>query len=397
MLQALHIAYAKMGTTSPNPAVGAIITKNGTVVSTGGTCPYGSHHAEVMAIKNARESINGSEMYVTLEPCNHTGNTPPCTDAIIKNKIKKVHIAVMDPNPLVAGKGIRRLKEAGIEVNFTKELSPYAVDLIRPFRKYIMRKRPFIIHKNAVTLDGRIATESRDSRWISSAQSRYLVHRLRAKVDAVIIGKNTQNSDDPALSVRFDEFEDSVTSYFRNFNDTLQGRDNFFIHSLIHQDIVDYKQPLRVLVGIPESLKKSDQFLADNNYVIYEKKINLENLKNNNEIKDKINTLNIVDINAHNNIEFVHSIMDDLYDRGIMMALLEGGSMLAGSFFNAGEIDQFMYFIAPKILGNGIPSISGTGSSIISDSLQVKDISTVMIGDNILVSGYKEMYSFEMI
>ncbi|HOO71137.1 MAG TPA: bifunctional diaminohydroxyphosphoribosylaminopyrimidine deaminase/5-amino-6-(5-phosphoribosylamino)uracil reductase RibD [Spirochaetota bacterium] len=395
MHRALGIAFDRMGTTSPNPAVGAVIVKEGRVIASGGTCPYGSSHAEIMAINAAREDLGGAEMYVTLEPCNHYGKTPPCTEAIIKSGITRVYLPILDPNPLVAGKGVKRLKEAGVDVIIMNEFAPAAADLIRPFKKNILRKTPFILHKSAITLDGRIATEKGDSRWISSPSSRFIVHKLRAKVDAVIIGKNTVAADNPSLTVRFDDFDDAARKIVTDPEAAIQGRKNFFIRSLLEREIETCRQPLRVLAGIPDSLDSSASFLSDDNYVVFEKKSRLETMRERDE-KKFLSKLNLVAIEPDDQVGYIKSLLRWLSEKGIMFAMLEGGGKLAGSFLDAGEIDQFTYFIAPRIAGKGIPSIAGAGSDFMADTLMVRDVSTVMIGDDIFFNGYREAYNFEM-
>lgn len=268
MEKALDIAFHHIGKTSPNPAVGAVVVRDGSVISTGGTCPAGSDHAEVTAIKAASQlstceagmKLEGSEIYVSLEPCSHFGKTPPCTDAIINAGIRKVHIPILDPNPLVAGKGVQKLKEAGIDVVIHHEYADAAGDLIRPFKKMILRNKTYLVHKCAMTLDGKIAAPTGDSKWISSPYSRFLAHRLRQKVDAVIIGKNTMVLDNPALTIRLNDFDESVHEYFYNNVIKTVGRDNYFFNKLLSPEDENFPQPLRVLIGIPDTLNKDSLF-----------------------------------------------------------------------------------------------------------------------------------------
>jgi len=397
MLEALAIAFRHMGNTSPNPSVGAVIARNGRVISSGGTCPWGSSHAEIVALRNAGEDLKGADMYVTLEPCNHYGKTPPCTEAIISAGISRVIIPMLDPNPMVAGKGVNRLRQEGVEVVVLHEMADCAADLIRPFKKYIFRKRPFVIHKSAITLDGRIATGSGDSKWISSDYSRYLVHRLRAKADAVIVGKQTFVQDNPSLTVRLDSYKQDIVDYFSRGECAISGRDNYFMRSLFSGEIGECPQPLRVVVGLTGALDTGSSIFYDDNYVIYENESKLsEMIRGDSALKKTVTGLNIVPLPAENRQDSVMAVLEDLGSRGVMLALLEGGGTLAGSFMEAGEIDQFMYFITPRILGNGVSPISGRGVDKIADSLYLRDVSAMMVGDNLLYNGYRETYNFEM-
>lgn len=400
MKRACEIAFTRMGKTSPNPAVGAVIVKNNNIIGEGGTGIYGGDHAEVAAIKDACNRGNdtsGASIYVSLEPCSHYGKTPPCTEAVIKSGIRKVFTPLLDPNPLVSGNGIRCLADAGIEIKIMHKHFHAASDLIRGFKKFILRNSPYIINKCAETLDGKIASSSGDSKWISNVYTRLFVHKLRAKVDAVIIGKNTYMKDNPMLNVRFDEFEIDVKKFLSGCSMNMSGRENFFLEKLLKDDIIDYKDPLRVMIGIPEIVSSRTNFFRDDNYIVIADKKKYNNaVSANPELKSLYGKMNIALGSFYNNEEEMHFIMDHLKSRGIMTALLEGGGTLNGSFYNAGEIDQFLYVIAPKVLGSGISPVQGKASEKISDSLILRDISAIMIDDNILFNGYKEEYNFEM-
>jgi diaminohydroxyphosphoribosylaminopyrimidine deaminase / 5-amino-6-(5-phosphoribosylamino)uracil reductase len=383
----LRIAFNRIGMTSPNPPVGSVIVKNGEILSIGGTSTYGDDHAEIVALKNASSctqisDLKGSEIYITLEPCNHHGKTPPCTEAIIDAGISRVLIPILDPNPLVRSRGVERLRSAGIEVILMKEHYNSAFDIIRPFDKYIKTGEPFIINKSAVSLDGRLSTLTGDSRWISSEYTRYLSHKLRAKVDAIIVGKNTLVNDNPSLNIRFDSYSSEVQGYFRENELKINGRDNYFINGLINFEISDYNQPLRVAVGLPEYLDDSYNILADDNYLIYATDDEICNYKGKTE-------LNIVEIPGETPVERINFIVRDLGSRGVIMAMLEGGGGLAGSFFHAGKIDQFMYIITPRIFGSGISPVNSAGVEKVSDSLKLHDITSAMIMDEVIYTGYK--------
>jgi len=389
MLKALETAYNQIGISSPNPAVGAVIVKNNRIISTGGTCSYGHDHAEVTALKNAGDcDLSAAEMYVTLEPCSHFGKTPPCTDAIIKSGIKRVYTPMLDPNPLVAGKGLDKLKIAGIDVVIMENMASYASDLLRPFKKFILEGKPYILNKSALTLDGRIATSSGDSKWISSAYSRYIVHKLRAKVDAVIVGKNTFLNDNPSLNVRLEDF-DNIKKYFSDNRISMNGRDNFFLKSLLNLDIPDFKKPLRVVVGLPEKIDSKSNFFCDDRYVFFASEKQYLIAKESDEnFRSFSKKLNIIITAGKTHADQIQSILEHLTQMGVMFAMVEGGGGIAGAFHDAGQIDQYLYFIAPKIAGQGISPVRGAGHEKMSDAAVLKDISVAMIGDDTVYNAY---------
>ena len=201
MKRALELAKMGSGYTNPNPLVGAVIVKDGRIIGEGYHQVYGSHHAEVNAFINATEDVSGATMYVTLEPCSHFGKTPPCADAIVENKIKKVIIGLKDPNPIVSGRGIKILQENGIEV-VIGILSEEGKKLNEIFLKYITTKMPFCFMKTAMTLDDKIATYTGDSKWVTGELSREYVHQLRHRVAGIMVGVGTILSDDPLLTTR---------------------------------------------------------------------------------------------------------------------------------------------------------------------------------------------------
>lgn len=385
MNMALSLAFENIGLTSPNPAVGAVIVRDGMIVSTGATGPCGSAHAEVNAILSAEGLTSGADMYVSLEPCSHHGRTPPCVEAIVRAGISRVFIPILDPNPKVAGRGIGYLRSNGVEVVILREYEKQAADLTRPFKKSILRKLPFVIFKNAVTMDGRTAADSGDSKWITSEASRLIVHRLRGKVDAVIVGKNTFMNDSPMLNVRLESFEPS--SIDRISGAQLSGRKNFFFEKLLSKEYKYYSNPLKVIIGLPENIEKGSPFFADSNYLIFE---NIKKLD-----KQMSDSFNIVWIDESDPVKMVNSVLRELTSRGIMSVLLEGGASIAGSFLKSGEIDQFLYFIAPKIIGSGITSIKGDHTEKMSDALKLHDVSYSFLGEDIMINGYIEPYSFE--
>jgi diaminohydroxyphosphoribosylaminopyrimidine deaminase/5-amino-6-(5-phosphoribosylamino)uracil reductase len=398
MEKAFELAFTMLGKTSLNPSVGAVIVKNDVIVSTGGTCPYGHDHAEIVAIKNAKSDVKGSEMYVTLEPCCHYGKTPPCTESIINAGIARIYIPLLDPNPLVAGKGIMRLRDAGVDVVMVNEMADYASDFIRQFKKSVLRNRSYIIHKSAITLDGRTATRSGDSRWISSIHSRYIVHRLRGIVDAIIIGKGTLLRDNPTLNVRMDSFPDDVKADIAGLSAPLSGRDSIFLRLLLQSQLHSDSSPMRVILGLPDKLNLTDNVFFDDNYLFFvagRERVGLQERSDCGVIEELIEGERIVFTEGDSKRDQIHHVLEELNRRGRMLVLLEGGATVAGSFFDAGEIDQFFYFISPRVVGSGLPPIAGEGFNTIRDSLALHDVTMVTIEEDILFNAYKEPYNFE--
>jgi len=398
MGMALRLAFGRLGATSPNPAVGAVIVKNGQVVSAGCTMEYGGDHAEVVAIKNASCNLQGAEMYVTLEPCCHQGKTPPCTNAIIASGIATVYIPMLDPNPLVAGRGMQTLQQAGVEVVVLHQWKQAAFDIMRPFSKSIVRHKPFVIHKTASTLDGRTATHKGDSRWISSEVSRLLVHRLRSCVDTIVVGSSTVEADNPRLTVRYDDFSDTAQNFFSTRQYTFSGYPGSFLQGLLESWKTEVTHAARkVVIGLPRILH--DTYLAkekDACFFIAQRQYNtLSHRDDYSIIRDLMDSGRIQCTHACHAVEQIHEICDLLHNQGSMIVMLEGGAKLAGSFFNADAIDQCMYFYCPLIMGNGKGIIEGEGRSYINESMQLYDVSTVYLGGDVLVAGYKEPYTCE--
>lgn len=401
MKEALGLALRGMGKTSPNPSVGAVIVRDGRIIAHGFTQPCGFDHAEVVALKEAREAARGSEMYVTLEPCCHYGKTPPCTKAIIEAGIRRVHIPLLDPNPRVSGQGVAALRGAGVEVVFHPEYAGYAADLIRPFKKYILRKRPFVMLKLALTLDGHTATERGDSQWISNEYSRFVVHRMRSLCDGIFAGKNTVDADDPSLSVRFHDFADGVKEAFQKNEFAISGSDNFVLQSLLGKgdEFSDSRNPMRILFGLPESRNRNAKIFHDDNYLIFETERNRQKLldgsQNSELLRKDFEAGRLVFLPDVSSKERVSAALDVLAKRGMLLAMLEGGARLAGSFYDAGEIDQFVFFIAPKILGGGRPAMEAESPAKMAESLMLKNMSTVVLRGDLMVWGYAREFNFE--
>lgn len=392
MIEAFKLAFNRIGLTSPNPPVGAIIVKDNKIISTGNTQEYGHDHAEVVAIKNATKSVKGADIFVTLEPCCHTGKTPPCTDIIIKNEIKRVFIPILDPNPLVSGKGVKKLEDAGIEVIILEELKDWAYHLLAPFFTYILDKRPHIIHKAALTLDGKIATGQKDSKWISSPLSRLITHRFRSLVDGIIIGKGTFDNDKPLLNVRVDDFE-SESEYLK-LNQITNVDKNYLLKLLSEAEFkCNNNTPYKIVIGLPSKIDITSKFFENSKYYIFANDIDNKNLKERDDyknIKELVDKKKIIFIEAVNKDEFLQKILHFLYTEGLMFLMLEGGCKLAASFLDNKFIDQVMYFITPKILGGGFSVYEGKGFNLIKDCINVNNVTNIFLKNDLLYHGYLE-------
>ncbi len=310
MQRALKLAKLGIGHVSPNPAVGCVIVKNGRIIGEGYHRQFAGPHAEVNAIRNSIEPVADSDVYVTLEPCSHYGKTPPCSNLLIEQGIKRVFIAMEDPNPLVNGRGIKKLKEAGIEVS-VGHMEEEARELNRFFIHFVTTGRPHIILKAAITLDGFVADEKGNSKWISNTDSRREVHRLRSQVDAVLVGAGTVRKDKPELTVRM-----------------LKGRN-----------------PRKII------LCKSGN-LSPNLAVFTEKTILVTGKDAVPVIKKRQFSKMGVSLMEHSGPELA-SLLKSFATMGLASILVEGGAKVFGSFVEQGLVDEFLIYVAPVILGNG--------------------------------------------
>jgi diaminohydroxyphosphoribosylaminopyrimidine deaminase/5-amino-6-(5-phosphoribosylamino)uracil reductase len=356
MQMALDLAIKGEGFTSPNPMVGAVVVKDGRVVGSGYHQMVGGPHAEVNAIVAAGKLAKGATLYVTLEPCNHTGRTPPCTHKILEAGIKRVVISMVDPNKDVAGGGAKFLEQQGIRVT-TGVCREQAQKLIETFVKFVQTRRPFVIAKCAATLDGRIATRSGDSKWVTGEKSRQFVHRLRHAVDGILVGINTVRTDNPSLTTRL---PDGL------------GKDPVRIILDTHLSISPEAKLLRqdsaadtiLVVGQDVTPDKQAAFEDDGFRVVQTK------LKNGQ-----------IDMNA---------LMDRLGAMGLTSLLIEGGSRVLSSAFRAAIVDKVFFFYAPKILGgdDGIPICSGPGPDLMSQSILLNNINIRRFDDDVMIEGY---------
>ncbi len=356
MQMAIELAKKGRGFTSPNPLVGAVIVKNNIVIGEGYHEYYGGPHAEVNAIKNANSDINGATIYLTLEPCSHYGKTPPCSLAIIQNKLSRVVIGSLDPNPLVSGKGIEMIRNAGIRVD-TGILEQETQKLNEVFFKFIQTKEPFILMKTAMSLDGKIATRNGDSKWISGEQSRSKVHQMRNEYSAIMVGINTVINDNPLLNVR-------------NISGKTKNPIRIIIDSKartpLDADIVNTPEISPVIVAVTKKAKKEniDKLSRKGIKVIVcpekEKAIDLKYL-----IKE-IGKLNIDSI------------------------LLEGGGTLNFGAIEQNIVDKVITFISPKIIGGkeAATPVEGVGFKRIADTVELEKLNYTLSGNDIMVEGY---------
>lgn len=355
---ALDLAIKGEGFTSPNPMVGAVVVKNGKVVGSGYHEAVGAPHAEVNAIVAAGKRAAGSTLYVTLEPCNHTGRTPPCTEAILKAGIHRVVVAMPDPNPKVAGGGCEYLQQNGVEVT-TGICEQQARRQNEAFVKYITTGRPFVIAKCAATLDGRIATRTGDSRWVTGEAARRHVHLLRHAVDAIMVGSNTVKVDNPSLTTRLDD---------------RRGKDPTRI-------ILDTRLSIGTDARVLQQDSDADTILAAGSGVEPAKRADFEKAG-----------ARILEVPLKNRRIDLAALMRQLGAMAITSLLVEGGSCVMASAFQDGIVDKVQFFYAPKVLGgdDGIPICSGPGPELMSQSIPIRDISVRRFDDDILIEGYVE-------
>jgi len=347
----LELAKRGIGKVSPNPLVGCVITKNNKIIGAGFHAKYGDDHAEINAINSAQETLEGSTLYVNLEPCTHYGNTPPCVDRIIKEKIKRVVIGTLDLNPLVNGKSIKKMKDAGIEVK-AGLLEKECIELNNFFFKFISKKLPYVTLKAAATLDGKIADVNSNSEWISSSESRKYVHSLRNKYDAVLIGANTALIDNPQLTVRH-----------------IDGRNPWRI-------ILDSK------LSLPLNLKLFQKNFDKRTVLV----ISENGLKKNRKIGElqKLGVKIITVKKQVNNKADLKFLLKDLARLNITSVLVEGGSKIFTSFIKQKLFDDLLVFISPKLIGEGVPVIQDIGINSIKDAIDLKLKSCDVIGDDIV-------------
>ncbi|WP_069999683.1 bifunctional diaminohydroxyphosphoribosylaminopyrimidine deaminase/5-amino-6-(5-phosphoribosylamino)uracil reductase RibD [Cellulosilyticum sp. I15G10I2] len=359
MKRALELARKGAGYTNPNPLVGAVIVKDEKIIGEGYHAVYGGPHAEVNAFRNAAADIKGATMYVTLEPCSHYGKTPPCAYRIVEEGIKKVVVATQDPNPEVSGRGIQILREHGIEV-VVGILEEESMRLNEIFFKYITTQRPFCILKTAMTLDGKIATCTGDSKWITNEASREYVHELRHRVSGVMVGAGTVIQDDPFLNTRLQS---------GNASDPIRIIVDTSAKVPLEANIFHIKSMSGTIIATTELAKeeKIKAIRATGAEVIILPLINQR-----------------VDLNE---------LMKKLGERKIDSVLLEGGSELNYSALDAGIVDKVSAFIAPKIIGGSMAKtpVGGGGKLFMKEAIKLNDVKWQHFGEDIMIEGYIKM------
>lgn len=364
MKMALDLAVKGRGFTSPNPMVGAVIVKDGIVVGSGYHEAVGKAHAEVNAIKDAGDLAKGATLYVTLEPCNHHGRTPPCTEKIKDAGIQRVVVAMKDPNPDVKGRGIDHLKKQGIDISLGL-YEERATKLNEAFIKYVRTKRPFVIIKCAATLDGRIATRTGDSKWVSGEESRTFVHRLRHAVDAIMVGIDTIKKDNPKLTTRLEGIKGSDPTRVILDTHLSISEDAQILHLESDSDTI-------IVTGTPAS--------KDRKAAIEKKGVQILE----SPVKDGRIDLDI--------------LIESLGCLGITSLLIEGGSRVIASSLGASVVDKVIFFFAPRILGgdDGVPICRGAGPELMSESIPLRDINVRRFGDDVMIEGYIDKCSQEL-
>ena len=356
MQQALALARQALGSTSPNPAVGAVLVRDGATVGAGYTLPPGQRHAEIGALEQSGPLAQGATLYTTLEPCCHFGRTPPCTGAIIAAGVKKVVAAYLDPNPLVAGKGLATLREAGVEVALAE--TEGVGELYEAFAKHVTTGLPFVSAKFAMSLDGKIATYSGDSKWVTGPLARAEVQRIRRESDAIMVGINTVLADDPQLTAR--EPDGSPRA----------------------------RQPLRVVLDshcrtppAARLLREPGNTLIATSAEAPAEQVTLLRRAGAEVFTGPLQTPGMVEMSR---------VLTELGQRGVVSLLVEGGGITLGTLFDTGLVDKVYVFIAPVIIGGSQAAspIEGQGTARMSEAWQVAGSEIRQIGPDWLISGY---------
>jgi len=354
MNMALQLARQGEGWTSPNPMVGAVLVNEDGVVATGYHRYPGGTHAEVEALNQAGDKAKGSTLYVNLEPCCHFGKTSPCTEALIRAGVAEVVIALVDPNPRVAGKGMERLQEAGINVR-TGILEKEARRLNEAFIKFITTGLPFVTLKTATTLDGKVATCRGDTRWITGEASREEVHRLRHRVDGIVTGIHTVLQDDPSLNTRIEG-----------------GRDAARI-------IVDTRARLPLDARVVKLSSEAPTLLAAGENASLENKKILER-----------KGVEVITLPQEGGMVSLSSLLEELGKRNMISLMVESGGTLNYSFLEKGLVDKIYAFMAPVICGGeqAPTSFEGKGATLLREAWRLKEVETEPFGEDLLVTGY---------
>lgn len=357
MQRALQLALRGEGHVEPNPLVGCVIAAGERVLAEGWHRVYGKEHAEVNALRQlAGQNLAHASLYVTLEPCCHTGKTPPCTEAILKSGIRRVIVAVEDPFPKVSGRGITRLRQAGVEVLTGIGEQP-GRQLLAPYLKLQQKCRPWVIAKWAMTLDGKLATSTGDSQWISNSSAREIVHQLRGRVDGILVGSQTAITDDPLLTAR----PAGPRTPIRIVLDSQARLADLLPDCQLARTASDV--PVVVFASHQADPARIDQLTAS--------------------------AIEVVVLPGADHPSRVEQMLDDLGRRGLTNLLVEGGAELLGALLDAGQIDEVHAFVAPKLIGGRTaPSaIHGHGLTAMNDVLVIPSPAITILGDNVYIRG----------
>lgn len=363
MGKCIELARSAKGFTSTNPLVGAAVIKDGKAIY-GIHEKYGSHHAEVNAIKNAGEDVSGCELFVTLEPCSTYGKTPPCVEKIINSGIRKVYVGALDINIKHRGLGIKALRNAGIEVEYGIMTEQCAL-LIEDFIKYQTVKLPYVTLKTASSIDGRIACKTGHSKWITGEDARELVHKMRGVSDVVLTGIGTVAADNPLMT---DRRENAKRQPVRAVLDSSLKID-------INAKIVNSTEEAPVIIYTSENVNNE--------------KVVILNDKN----------VEVVKVSCKDGMLDIKEVLRSLYDKGCMNVFVEAGSNINGSFFDGRLVDKLEAFIAPKVIGGkeAVPSVGGVGISTMEDALTFKDYKITPCGEDILISARVNDYAEQVV
>lgn len=356
MKRAIELSKNGYGTVNPNPLVGAVIVNDGKIIGEGFHEYFGGPHAEINAINNTNGETKNTSLFVTLEPCSHFGKTPSCSEEIIRRKFAKVIVGCIDPNPLIAGKGIEMMRNAGIEVK-TGVLENEIKKLNEVFFKFIVKKLPFVVMKTAMSLDGKIATKIGNSKWISGEQSRTIVHELRNQYSGIMVGINTIIKDDPLLNIR------NITGKTKN---PIRIIIDSTARIPLETKVLNTPEISQTIVAVTDKapLKKINQIKQHGNHVIIcqqtNKRVDLKNL------------------------------MQELAKRNIDSILLEGGGTLNYEALKHGIIDKVIAFIAPKIIGgkNALTPVEGEGISQLNNAIELNNMKIIQSGQDIMIEAY---------
>ena len=390
MRRAIELAKKGGGYVHPNPLVGCVVVKDGEIIAEGYHEKYGEFHAERNALTRCQSETKGASLYVTLEPCCHYGKTPPCTEIIIEKGIKKVFVGILDPNPLVAGKGVKILQDAGIEVEVGL-CEDEIRELNKEFLKYITTKRPYVIMKTAMTLDGKIAAYTGDSRWVTNEESRKMVHQLRSEMAGVIVGIGTVLADDPMLNVRLEgnphqPIRIVVDSNLRIPIDSQLVKTTREYRTIVANTVISSdrreSRPER-----SESFCQRQKNLLQTDEISPLRSASVEMTKTMRTLESF--GVELLECQSNNGHVDINDLMTKLGSKGIDSLLLEGGGTLNAAFLEAGCVDEVWAFIAPKIIGGEMAKtpVSGKGIAKMSDAIQLQNIDIQNVNGDILIKG----------